>query len=208
MSIVNRSASFLGLLLLFTLVSCNNDQCPVCPPVTQAQEQLDSHLDDLEGGVHIVFPTFDSTEDVAQVIKVSQSGVLNRIEILLTQKSGEGNFRFELHRCAGSGSPPENNDNFLASATFNVVDLPTGPPTSSTSWLSVDVSSLTIPMQNGEYIAIVLRSFGPTVTWWAGDMDPYEAGEGWHRNVSGGSWATLSPMVDFMFRVYLKNSSP
>lgn len=208
MSIVHRSASVLGLLLLFTLVSCNNDQCPVCPPVTQVQEQLDAHLDDLEGGVHIIFPTFDSTEDAAQVFVAGGYGMLSRIEVLLTQKSGTGNFRFELRRCDGSGTPLEDNNDFLASVTFDAADLPTGPATPSTTWLSVNLTSLAIPLLSGEFMAIVLRSSGPTVTWWAGDLDPYKAGAGWHRNVSGGSWETVNPIVDFMFRVYLKNSNP
>ncbi len=175
---------------------------------TAEQVQLDAHWDDLEGGVHIIFPTFDSTEDAAQVFTVGLDGTLSRIEVLLTQQGGEGNLHFELRACDGSGVPLEDNNDFLASVTLDVADLPAGPATPSTPWLSVDLTSLAIPFQNGERMAIVLRSSGATVTWWAGDLDPYTAGAGWRRDVSGGSWQTLSPSVDFMFRVYLKNSSP
>lgn len=207
MSIARRSASILGLLILFTLVSCDDDNCPVCPTVKQEQEQLDTHWDDLEGGVHIIFPTFDSTQDAAQVFAVERAGVLSRVQILLTQKSGEGNFRLELRRCDNSGIPLEDDNDILMYVSFDSANLPQGPATSETVWLSVDLTSFAIAVQNGEPMAIVLRSSGPTITWWAGDMDPYKAGAGWRRYVSGGDWQTLSPLVDFMFRVYLENSS-
>jgi len=208
MSIVLRSASVLALLLLFTLVSCNNNQCPICPPVTQEQEQLGAHFDDFEGGGHFIYPTFDSTEDAAQVFITGRDGMLSRIEVLLTQKSGTGNFRFELRRCDGSGIPLEDNNDFLAFVNFDTADLPTGPATPSTTWLSVNLTSFAISLQSGEFMAIVLQSSGPTITWWAVDLDPYKAGAGWRRNVSGGNWATVNPQVDFMFRVYLDNTNP
>ncbi len=124
--------------------------------------------------------------DNAQTFTVGMKGILTEIQVQVQRNTAITNDLFLDVRGTSTGIPLEDDASVLATTSYSANSLSIGTPT----WLSFDVRSQNIDVDNGDLLAIVLRA--PTAVdsanyfWMGATNDPYTGGQRWGRS---GTWA-------------------
>lgn len=140
-----------------------------------------------------------ATEEVATVVTLGRTGMLTRVDLLLSQGPTAGPLAVEVRPVAG-GLPDPNV--VYGSAVLDGAALPPDP-----GMVAVDLAPLQVHVNAGQTVAVVLRSAGGSAGWWgpSSDWSPSASRARRTRASPGAPWDAWQalPSGDFSFQTWI-----